>query len=80
MGVNIEDIMAKLKIIFQKMFDEDVELSAKTSAKDVEGWDSLTHVRLMMTVERTFGIKFSAAEMASFENVGDLAAAIGSHL
>ena len=43
-------------------------------ADDVDGWDSLAHVRLMLTVERSFGVKFTAAEIGRMKNVGDLVA------
>jgi acyl carrier protein len=38
----------------------------------VDGWDSLTHIRLMLTVEKAFNIKFSVSEIGKLENVGDL--------
>jgi acyl carrier protein len=42
----------------------------------VDGWDSLTHIRLMLTVEKAFKIKFSTSEIGQLENVGDLVALI----
>jgi acyl carrier protein len=59
--------------IFQDVFDEDsIELTPSLSAKDVDGWDSLTHIRLILTIERAFKIKFSTSEIGKLENVGDL--------
>jgi acyl carrier protein len=46
------------------------------AAKDVDGWDSLTHIRLILTIERAFKIKFSTLEIGKLENVGDLVALI----
>jgi acyl carrier protein len=70
-------IYARLGEIFQDVFDEDsINLTPKMSAKDVDGWDSLTHIRLMLTVEKTFKIKISAPEIGKLENVGDLVALI----
>jgi acyl carrier protein len=70
-------IYARLGEIFQDVFDEDsINLTPKMSAKDVDGWDSLTHIRLMLTVEKAFKIKISAPEIGKLENVGDLVALI----
>ena len=54
------------------MFDATIVIRPDLTAKEVDEWDSLNHVRLMLTVERTFGIKFSAAEIGKLKNVGDL--------
>jgi acyl carrier protein len=55
------------------VFDEDlIEVTPELSAKDVDGWDSLTHIRLILTVEKAFKIKFSTSEIGKLENVGDL--------
>ncbi len=70
-------IYTRLGEIFQDVFDEDsINLTPKLSAKDVDGWDSLTHIRLMLTVEKAFKIKLSAPEIGKLENVGDLVALI----
>jgi acyl carrier protein len=66
-------IYGRLATIFQDVFDEDsITVTPELSAKDVDGWDSLTHIRLMLTVEKAFKIKFSALEIGKLENVGDL--------
>jgi acyl carrier protein len=66
-------IYGRLAAIFQDVFDEDsITMTPELSAKDVDGWDSLTHIRLMLTVEKAFKIKFSALEIGKLENVGDL--------
>ena len=66
-------IYARLAEIFQDVFDEDsIAVTPELSAKDVDGWDSLTHIRLMLTVEKAFKIKFSVQEIGKLENVGDL--------
>ena len=70
-------IYARLADIFQDVFDEDsISLRPELTAKDVEGWDSLTHIRLMLTVEKSFKIKFTTSEIGKLENVGDLVALI----
>jgi acyl carrier protein len=66
-------IYARLTEIFHDVFDEDsIELTPELSAKDVDGWDSLAHIRLILTVEKAFKIKFSTSEIGKLENVGDL--------
>ena len=67
------DIPDQLEKIFRGVFvDYALPLGRETSAKDVDGWDSLTHLRLIVSVQRGFGIKFSAAETGRLKNVGEL--------
>jgi acyl carrier protein len=66
-------IYDRLTEIFEDVFDEDsITMTPALSAKDVDGWDSLTHIRLLLTVEKAFKIKFSTSEVGKLENVGDL--------
>lgn len=66
-------IYDKLGTIFRKLFGDDgIELTPQTSAKDVEGWDSLEHIILINTVERTFKMKFKMKEVSSMKNVGQM--------
>lgn len=70
-------IYARLTEIFENVFDEDsIQVTPALSAKDVDGWDSLTHIRLILTVEKAFKVKFSTSEIGKLENVGDLVALI----
>ncbi len=70
-------IYTQLSTIFEDVFDEDsIEVTPELSAKDVDGWDSLTHIRLILTVEKKFKIKFSTSEIGNLENVGDLVSLI----
>ncbi|KWF29314.1 acyl carrier protein [Burkholderia pseudomultivorans] len=74
------EIYAKLTTVFQDVFeDDDLVPTAETTAADVDGWDSLAHVRLILTVQKAFGIKFSASDIAGMKNVGDLVHLIESH-
>jgi acyl carrier protein len=57
-----------------------VELYPETTAADIDGWDSLTHMLLMDSVERHFGIKFKLMEIMKFNNVGDMVACIQKKL
>ena len=75
------DIYRELREIFCDVFDRDeIELTPSTTADDIEGWDSLAHLRIMMSVERAFQVRFSAAEVAALRNVGDLAEMIAVRL
>lgn len=70
-------IYAKLNEVFQDVFDEtSIKVTPDLSAKDVDGWDSLTHIRLILTIEKAFKIKFSTSEIGKLGNVGDLVAVI----
>jgi acyl carrier protein len=72
-------IYARLNEIFADVFDEDsIKVTPQLSAKDVDGWDSLSHIRLILTIEKAFKIKFSTSEIGKLENVGDLVSLIES--
>lgn len=65
-------IHAKLTTVFRDVFDNDrLEIQDSTTAADVEGWDSLNHVNLIVSVEKSFGIAFSTKEVKSMRNVGE---------
>jgi acyl carrier protein len=71
--VDEAQIYERLTQIFLDIFDDDlISVTPELSAKDVDGWDSLTHIRLMLTVERAFKIKFSTSEIGNLKNVGEL--------
>ena len=59
--------------MFQDVFDDDdLGIRRETSARDVDEWDSLMHIDLVLTVEREFGVRFSSSEVASLQYVGQL--------
>ena len=63
--------------IFRDLFrDESLAIHAETSAKDIEGWDSLAHITLIVAIEKKFGIKFKLAELQELCNVGDILALV----
>lgn len=71
------EIYSRLRTIFLDVFDdESIDLGPQTSAKDVEGWDSLAHIRLILTIEKAFKIKFSTSEVGKLQNVGELVSLI----
>lgn len=71
--MNQADIIAKLQAIFDTVLLDPVVLTPATTAKDVPEWDSLTHISLMVTVEKEFGIRFRVGEVENAQNVGELA-------
>ena len=67
------EIYQKMTTVFHDVFDDDeITLSSELTADDVDGWDSLAHIRLMLSVQKAFGIKFSPIETGKLENVGAL--------
>jgi acyl carrier protein len=69
-----EDIQLRLTRIFHSLFDvPDLCLTRAMTAKDVPEWDSLSHITLIVAIEREFRIRFTTAEVAGLMNVGDLA-------
>ncbi|WFU39402.1 acyl carrier protein [Bradyrhizobium sp. CB82] len=70
-------LYSKLTAIFREVFDEDeLNVTPQTTADDVDGWDSLSHIRLVLAVSKAFGVKFSASEIGNLKNVGEFAALI----
>ena len=75
------EIYAKLTPIFRDLFDvPELVLSPQLTAEDVEGWDSLNHIRLVLSVQRAFGLKFTALETSQLKNVGELVQLIAAKL
>lgn len=65
--------MARVQDIFRDELDlDDLELTDETTADDVEEWDSLSHVQLVVALEKAFDVKFTSREILSWDNVGDL--------
>jgi acyl carrier protein len=66
------EIIEELQVIFREIFDEDdLVISRDTVAEDIEDWDSLTHMQLIIEIEKRYGIKFSTAEIKKAANVGE---------
>ena len=71
------EIYRHLTSVFHEVFDdEDIIARPELTASDVEEWDSLMHIRLILSVERAFQIRFSASEISDLKNVGELATLI----
>lgn len=72
-----EEIYEQLNEVFRDVFDdEDITVNDATTADDIEDWDSLEHINLIVAVEKKFNIKFNMGEVNKFKNVGEMVDAI----
>jgi acyl carrier protein len=68
-----EEIVAQLNPVFKNVMDnDDIVVTLQTIASDIEEWDSLTHIQLIVAIEKHFKIRFNSSEIISFKNVGDM--------
>jgi acyl carrier protein len=66
-------VYEKLTPIFRDLFDdENIVLTPATTADDIDDWDSLNHIRLVLGIQKAFGVKFSANEVGKLKDVGHL--------
>lgn len=71
--MNAAAILAELQPIFSDVLDlPDLQLTPQSNATNVEGWDSLAHVNLVVAIEKRFGIKFALGELRDLKNVGEM--------
>ena len=71
------DAYKSLNEVFRDIFDDDgISVNEKTTADDIDGWDSLAHVSLLVSIEKAFSIKFSMDDVVNFKSVGDIYEAI----
>ena len=67
------EIWRNLTAVFRDTFDDDtLTLNPETTAQDVDGWDSLRHIQLLVAVEKAFGMRFNTGEVANLANVGQM--------
>jgi acyl carrier protein len=75
------ELLDRLNEIFCEVFDDDdIRIAPEMTANDIDGWDSLSHVNLIVTIEAKFTIRFSQKELLTFKNVGDLLNSIRSKI
>ena len=68
-----EEVYEELNGVFQDVFDdESIVVNDETTANDIEDWDSLEHINLIVSVEKKFGVKFNIGEVHSMQKVGDM--------
>lgn len=75
------EIIDRLQALFITVFDNDsIRVTPQLTADDVDEWDSLSHINLMIAIELEFGIEFDPSEIQTFANVGELIASIEKKL
>lgn len=71
--MNKNEIYERLNNVFRDLFDdESITVNESTTADDIEDWDSLEHINLIVAVEQEFNIKFNMGEVTTMKNVGDM--------
>lgn len=77
--MEIENVLDQVQEIFRDILDEEsLIISHSTTANDVDGWDSLTHIQLIVAIEKKYKVKFSSKEILSWRNVGELIESLNS--
>lgn len=67
------EILARVQEVFRDVLDdEDIVLTDETTADDIDDWDSLSHIQLVVAVEKAFNVKFSSKEILSWKNIGEM--------
>ncbi len=67
-------LFERLNAIFRDTFDDDtISVAETTTAKDIDEWDSLAHINLILAIEQEFGMKFSMGEVTGMKDVGEMA-------
>ena len=75
------EIYDQLTVVFRQVLEDDtIVLTPETTADDVDGWDSMNHIFIVVELEKRFGVKFQAAEMEELKNVGELATLVKQKL
>jgi acyl carrier protein len=76
-----QDFLDKMTPIFRDVFDnEELIITEATNADDIEDWDSLSNIQLIVQIEKKFGVKFKSSEITQFEHIGDIITAIKQKL
>jgi acyl carrier protein len=76
-----EEIKKQVNEIFKDVLDNDkIQIQDSTTADDIEEWDSLSHIQLIVGIEKHFKIRFTTAEVTSYKNVGEMIDGIAKKL
>lgn len=71
------NVLSKMAGVFRRVFDdENIQLVDATTAQDIPGWDSLTHINLIIEIEEEFDLKFTVDDIAGLKNVGEMVAMV----
>jgi acyl carrier protein len=80
MGANVMTV-DDFRLLLEDVLDQpDLTLGPETTAKDIEGWDSLNHVRVLLRIEQNYGIDLPVGDIETAKNVGELLAVINGAL
>lgn len=72
-NITRESIMERTNAIFHEVFDDpSIVVKESTTANDVDDWDSLMHINLVLAIEEDFGMKFTMGEVTAMKNVGEM--------
>ena len=72
-----DEVTRRLQTVFHEVFEDDaIILRDTTTAADIDGWDSVANIRLMVSIEEAFHLRFDVGEFQDYRNVGDLVTAI----
>ena len=75
------EIYETLNQVFREVLEDDtIKLTPQTTAEDVDGWDSMNHIFIVVELEKRFKVKFHAAEMEELKNVGELVSLLEDRL
>lgn len=75
------DILNRMNAVFREVLDnETIALSAETTADEIEEWDSLTHISIVVAIEKEFGIRFNLVEIKQLQNIGEFVVLIEQKL
>ena len=76
-----KEIYERLNNVFRDIFDDEtIEVNANTTSSDIEDWDSLEHINLIVAIEQEFGMKFNMNEVTTMKNVGEMVEIIKSRM
>jgi len=78
MSADVEILDEVVTVIREISEDHDTPIGRETTAADVDGWDSVTNIEVLVVLEERFGVRFHTGEMASLKNVGELVDAIAA--
>jgi acyl carrier protein len=75
------ELLKQINDVFIDILDNDeIEIKEETTANDIEEWDSLTHIQLVVAIEKHFKIRFSSMEIQSWKDVGEMITCIESRI